>query len=618
MNIEQYFQREYNFLQTAGEEFAEKHQAIAGKLRLSERQRKDPFVERLMEAFAFLAGRIHERLDDEIPEFTGGLLEQLFPQMLKPFPSCAVLEAEPMSGAVSQPVTIPRKSEVQTPSGKYKVKYKVTSGPEEQTRTVEKTEPAEFVFRTTHDLTVRPMSLKDVRIENRKDGTSALVLRIHPDRNVTYENLSLDTLRLYIHGTESMRYTLLMFLAKHVREIGVKEIGGASSTEQRIEPFSVTIPGLTDIQDRGGSGEELLPYARQSFKGYRLLQEYFAFPERFFFVDIKGLDVYRASDEGHPFEITLGFDRKILLDFTPTIKNILLHCTPIVNLFDRPVEEVLVNQRMPEYYIVPDLTRRKSREIYSVNRVEGIGENRMNQYQYIPVTSYDILDTYDPEYEYKRFYSIVRREPRADMAETYIRLFGPSMEEEHFPKETLSMEATLSNGFLPSKYLEVDSITEPLNFPGGVKIKNITVPSEVLPYPDRKNFLWVLISHLSLSYQTLAQTDTLKSILSLYNWIPSYNNPNKKRIEGIIKVHTPVMKSIFRERGLIRGIEIKIEIDGKQFEHGEGDIYLFGTVLDRFLSEYVTMNSYVILRIIDMETRQEFLWEPKPGTVLPV
>jgi len=131
MDIKKYFEREYNFLQQEGERFAEKHQGIAGELRLSQRQRKDPFVERLMEGFAFLAGRIHERLDDDFPEITGGLLELLFPHLIRPFPSCAILEVRPVPHLLAKPVVVPKGSEVQTPTGKYQVKYKVAAGPQE-------------------------------------------------------------------------------------------------------------------------------------------------------------------------------------------------------------------------------------------------------------------------------------------------------------------------------------------------------------------------------------------------------------------------------------------------------------------------------------------------------
>jgi len=462
------------------------------------------------------------------------------------------------------------------------------------------------------------MRLKEVRVETMPNKNSALILQIQPERKVDFHSLHLDTLRIYLHGAESLKYTLLLFLLQHVSSLEIRELRDKNADFTQVDPFTISVPGLTDTDDSDSAKEELLPYARQSFKGFRLLQEYLAFPERFFFVDLKGLDKFPASDEGKAFEVAVVFNKKLATEYYPTVKNIYLHCTPIINLFDRPTEEVPVNQRMPEYYIIPDIDRRKSREIYAVKNVIGVGENHQEQFHYIPVTSYDILDTHDPEYDYKRFYSTVHRSISADMAETSIRLFGPSMEKGVFPKETLSLQATLSNGFLPSKYLEVGSITEPINFPGGIKVKNLTVPSEVIPHPERQNYLWAIISHLSLSYQTLADTENLKTILSLYNWIPSFNNPNKKRIEGIVKVHPPRMKNIFRQRGLLRGIEFKIEVDGKQFEHGEGDIYLFGWLLNRFLSEYVTINSFVILSMVNIETNQEYHWEPNLGKILPV
>ena len=125
MDEKKYFEREYNYLQIAGENFARKHQELGSMLRMSEKQRKDPMVERLFEAFSFLSGRIHERLDDDIPEFTSGMLELLFPHFLRPFPSTAILEVKPIPAAVTKPVLVERGSEVQTPPNKYKVKYRL-------------------------------------------------------------------------------------------------------------------------------------------------------------------------------------------------------------------------------------------------------------------------------------------------------------------------------------------------------------------------------------------------------------------------------------------------------------------------------------------------------------
>jgi type VI secretion system protein ImpG len=619
MNLKKYFEREYNFLQHEGERFAEKHQGLAGELRLTERQRKDPFVERLFEGFAFLAGRIHERLDDDFPEITGGLLEILFPHFLRAFPACAILEARPIPNLLAKPVLVKRGSEVQTPTGKHTVKYKVSAGPQEKDRTIEKTEPAEFVFRTTQDITVRPMQLKEVRVEDQPDLMSALILQIHPHRNVSYESLGLKRLTLYLHGPESLKYHLLLYLTRFVSGISMRERGDRPSEFREVQPVQIGISGLLDDEEDSREEYALIPYARQVFTGYRLLQEYFAFRERFFFVDVEGLDAFPASADGAPFEIKIRFSRRLSPECRPTGKNILLHCAPIINLFDRPTEEVIINQRMPEYYILPDGDRRKSREVYSVNRVRGVNESRQQIYRYLPVTSYDILDPEDPEYGYKRFYATLLKPGKGDMADAYIRLFGPSLEDDPFPKEILSIEeATLTNGFLPSKYLEAGAINQPVNFPGGVEATSLTAPSEVMPCPERQNFLWALLAHLTLGYTSLADTEVFQSVLSLYNWSQEHGHPNRKKIQAITKIHPPRARYFLRHQALIRGIEFKMDIDETQFENGEGDIELFGTVLSRFLSQYVTINSFVMLTMVEKGTNKQYTWQPKSGKILPV
>ncbi|MFH1197534.1 MAG: type VI secretion system baseplate subunit TssF [bacterium] len=618
MSTDKYFEREYNFLQTAGEEFAKKHPTLGSLLHLSERQRKDPFVERLLEGFAFLAGRIHERLDDEFPEIAGGLLEILFPHFLRPFPSCAILQAKHRPGAVTQPVQIKRGSEVQTPMGKYKVKYKVYAGPNEKARVTEKEEPAEFIFRTTQDLTVRPMKIEDVFVLDTKEGNSELVIRIQPDRNINYETLNLDNLQIYLHGQSTLKNNLLLYLTRYVSSISVREVIDKQSEFVSIGKYKIGIPELSTELNYNAEDFAILPYAKQTFSGFRLLQEYFSFPERFFFVNIEGLNQYKGSKESYPIEIKFEFNRKLNPERFPKKENILLHCAPIVNLFSRSTEEVILTQRMPEYYIIPDLSRRKCREIYSIDKVVGIGEDKIEHYKYTPITTHYIADTTDYESDYKRFFSLFRRPIKGDMAETYIRVFGTSMELDLFPKEILSLQSTLSNGFLPPAYLDVGTINQPLNFPTGIEVSNITLPSEVMECPDFQNFLWSIIAHLSVSYNSLADTETLKSILHLYNWAKSHNHPNKKKIEGISKVLPPVVKSVIKNQSLIRGIEFRIEIDPDKYESGEGEIHLLGMVLNRFLSQYVTLNSYVFLTITELGTNRQYKWEPIPGEILPV
>lgn len=617
MGIEKYFEREYNFLQTAGEEFAKKHPTLGSRLRMSERERKDPFVERLFEGFAFLAGRIQERLDDEFPEIAGGILEILFPNLLKPFPSCSILQLKHKPGAISKPIVVEKGSEIQTASAKYKVRYKVYAGVSDKSRLTEKEEPADFIFRTTQDVILRPMTLSDVTVEDSTKGNTILKLKIQPDRNVDYESLQMNNFQLYLQGAASIKFELLYFLTNFVSSVSVKELSDTKAAYTEIKDFKIEIPDLYS-EDYSARDNSILPYSKQTFSGYKLLQEYFSFPEKFFFIQINGLEQFKSSEQSGPFEIKIDFNRRIVKEKWATLKNIALHCTPIVNLFSRMTEEVIVNQRLPEYYIVPDIDRRKSREIYSVDKVSGISESKIEQYKYIPISSHDILDTSDPDYNYKRFFSVFRRTQVSDMSETFIRLFGPSMEEDDFPKETLSIQATLSNGFLPASYLEVGVIKEPINFPVGIEASNITIPTDVLEGPDKSNYLWSLIANLSVSYTSLSEVETLKNILNLYNWFKVHNHPNKKRIDGILKIDKPKIISKIKNRSIIRGIEFHITIDPNEFEHGAGDIYLFGLILNKFLSQYVTVNSFIQLRITESGTNKEYLWEPIIGKILPL
>jgi len=617
MGIEKYFEREYNFLQTAGEEFAKKHPTLGSRLRMSERERKDPFVERLFEGFAFLAGRIQERLDDEFPEIAGGILEILFPNLLKPFPSCSILQLKHKPGAISKPIVVEKGSEIQTASAKYKVRYKVYAGVSDKSRLTEKEEPADFIFRTTQDVILRPMTLSDVTVEDSTKGNTILKLKIQPDRNVDYESLQMNNFQLYLQGAASIKFELLYFLTNFVSSVSVKELSDTKAAYTEIKDFKIEIPDLYS-EDYSARDNSILPYSKQTFSGYKLLQEYFSFPEKFFFIQINGLEQFKSSEQSGLFEIKIDFNRRIVKEKWATLKNISLHCTPIVNLFSRMTEEVIVNQRLPEYYIVPDIDRRKSREIYSVDKVSGISESKIEQYKYIPISSHDILDTSDPDYNYKRFFSVFRRTQVSDMSETFIRLFGPSMEEDDFPKETLSIQATLSNGFLPASYLEVGVIKEPINFPVGIEASNITIPTDVLEGPDKSNYLWSLIANLSVSYTSLSEVETLKNILNLYNWFKVHNHPNKKRIDGILKIDKPKIISKIKNRSIIRGIEFHITIDPNEFEHGAGDIYLFGLILNKFLSQYVTVNSFIQLRITESGTNKEYLWEPIIGKILPL
>ena len=478
-----------------------------------------------------------------------------------------------------------------------------------------------------------PIEIERVRAKNDASGKTSLFIRFKLKKNVTYTSLGLNRLTLYLAGNLKNRYTLLHYLVDFTTSISVRELTsdseGSDSDFEPIQGARVDIPELTRELDEDEE-RYLLPYTRQSFTGYRLLQEYFAFPERFFFVEINGLDAFNASEDGHPFELKIKFSRALPPNFEPTTKDFDINCVPIINLFEGATEQVPVNQRKSEYPVIPRSDRLKSREMYAIKNVTGVLDKNRAQYHYFPVTSYDTLDVGDPVYASKRFYSVMSKFPGGDlMGETSIRLFGESIDGQQFPRETLSVQAIMSNGDLPGTKVKAKDISIPMEFPEGLAVENATVPTVRRACPSEKNFLWALISHLSVNFSTLTDIKILKTLLGLYNWPVQHqdNDNNRKKIQnGIIEIHEPKQVNIpidfpdeenegRMRRIYARGLELRFDIDKNQFEYGEGDVFLFCLVLTRFLSQYVTINSALVVKLVDKITKEEYSWEPTAGKI---
>src|ERR1700691_3201529 len=111
-----YYERELTFIRHMAQEFAKQYPASAGRLLLEPNRSGDPHVERMIESFALLAGRIHHKLDDEFPELTEALLGVLYPHYLAPVPSMSIVEfvLDPTRGPLPDGFHIKRGSRLQT------------------------------------------------------------------------------------------------------------------------------------------------------------------------------------------------------------------------------------------------------------------------------------------------------------------------------------------------------------------------------------------------------------------------------------------------------------------------------------------------------------------------
>ena len=259
--ILKYFDAEMRYLREAGKEFAEAFPDRAAHLNLDKPGARDPFVERLFEGFAFLMGRLREKIDDDLPELTEGLVSLLWPHYLRTIPSLAIVElAAPGTGQGQPPTRVPKGFEIHSrPIGPRQTRCRYT---------------------TTRDLDFRPLSIERLEVGYAPDGRAVLTLRFDTRANSDWNALALARLPLYLNADGPLASALHLALT------------------MQAQAFYVQWPGLEERAafeghfSAGGFAAQdcLWPKGDSAFSGYQLLLEYFTFPEKFMFVDLHGLD----------------------------------------------------------------------------------------------------------------------------------------------------------------------------------------------------------------------------------------------------------------------------------------------------------------------------------------
>ncbi|AOI72708.1 type VI secretion protein ImpG [Burkholderia ubonensis] len=594
--ILRYYEAEMRYLREAGREFAHAFPDRARELGLDRGGERDPHVERLLEGFAFLMGRLRHKLDDELPELTEGLVSMLWPHYLRMIPSLSILELTPDTGVLQKHETLSAGLEV-------------TSGPIATGIGEGAATHVECVYRTTQPIDLYPLTLTEAGAWAREDGRSVIRLRLAIQPQAQRERLRVPRLRLYLDADRPVALALHAALtgkplAMHVRVPGFPADRPGAPQE---------MPGLR-MEAAGFAGNERLwPKADNAFGGYQLLLEYFTFPEKFMFVDLLGLDI-QAIPASAPYvdvEIVLAKPWQDNMRFTA--ENVRLYCTPIINLFPVQADPVKVTQFETEYRVRAREQHGPLVDIYSVDAVRGIERGR--RFEYVPFAAFrhrgGMLRHAMPE---RYFHAHVRRAPSGRF-DTWVVLGGHAWETGHaLPQETLSLSVTGTNGMLPRKALREASITRMrAGFTNIASVRNLTAPTLPVYPPTADRFQWRVLSHLAPNYLSLLDAEILRGSLALYDWTDG--ELNRRRIEAIVDVrHRPLQKLV--KGGLMRGVEIAVTIDSSHFA-GDGDLELFGAMLNRFLGLYATVNLYTKLVIVSQPTGRRLEWPDTKGEGAP-
>jgi len=579
-----YYQEELTFLREMGREFAEAHPEAAHMLAAPG---ADPEVDRLLEGFAFLTGRIREKLDDELPELTHLLIGLLWPHFLRPLPSMSILRFEPKEHVLSESQTIRRGTQV-------------ASVPVDGVRTR---------FQTAYDVEIFPLSLRDARILTPAGRESGLELSFHPHQGVHPGSLGMERLRFFLHGQKNVAMALYFWLLRRLRGVTVRQ-GGRTRLSL----------GADAVQEVGFADDEvLLPYPLRSFQGYRFLQEYFALPEKYLFLDLTGLEGLAAALEEGPFEIRFEFDRLWDDALQVSRENLLLYCTPVINLFPHEADPLRVDHRMASYRVRPHGSDAAHYEIFSVDRVSGWDEATGRERSYRPFDSFDSSPGPAGGTGAGRgatfYHTSLRKAVVGRGTETYISFLDEEGRQALPATEVVSIELTCSNRTLPSELRPGDIRIPTDDTPEYVEFRNVSPVTPSIPPPLEGDLFWRLISHLSANYRSMADPGNLRQVLRVYDFPGLYDRKAARatelKLDGIAAVAAEADDYLY-EGSVIRGVRVLLELHEDRFA-SEGDMLLFGAVLREFYALYTSLNAFCRMEIRGTQKGESFSWPPRIG-----
>jgi type VI secretion system protein ImpG len=602
----EYYERELAHLRQLGGQFATKYPRVASRLLLEPDRCDDPHVERLLESFAFMAARVHLRIDDDFPEVTSALLGLVSPHYLRPIPSMTVVECQldPEQGKQTAGLKVPARTPIVT-------KRTVDGMP--------------CRFQTAYPVELWPFSVSECEWRQperlaepvRMPGAVGVVrMRLQCARDVTFQQFEIGKLAFHLTGETNVVHTLYELLCRNCVSVLVRnpqQRGGkvVAIPTERLRPLGFE------------EDEALLPYPRRSFDGYRLLQEYFTFSEKFLFFELSGLEAIAEAGCTEQAEILFCFsrfdrpERNQDLEHGVEARTMRLGCTPVINLFSHVAEPILVTHTKHEYQVIADVRHQDVTEVFSIDEVMASNTTRRESIPLEPLYSYRFQARRDAARAFwhgvRRMNPLGEREP-STMHLSLVDVDGVMADPD---AEVLTVRCSCSNFDLPSRLSfgaeDGDFMAE--DYPVVKQITALRRPTPSYDPPTAKGQLWRLVSQLSLNYLSLDEEGigALHEILRLHNFTDSSYLENQ--IGGITglssKPHFAIMQSIYGNLPA-RGMRVEVDFDERQFVGG--GVYLFANVLDRFLGSYASINSFCQLAARTNQ-RKEMLgeWPPRAG-----
>lgn len=569
------YQGELAFLRAMGKAYAEANPTSAGLL--AERG-GDPDVERLLEGCAFLAARVRERIEDSIPEMVHDLSELLLPHYLRSVPAATIVEFTPVPGALRARLRVPGGTEI-------------ASVPVEGTS---------CRFRTAADLDLLPVTVQDVGLDQAIGATPTLRVQIQGSPQALPAVLQPDGIRFFVQGELPFAATLLLWMARHLKDVEVKSAKGSV----RLPSGAVRVVGFDP-------SFSLLPWPRFAPPGYRPVQEIFALPQKFLFFEVRELQA-AASVADERIEFLFRAERPPELPARVSKDALHVNCIPAVNLFQTTADPVKFETLGEEHLLRAAELAPGHMEIYSVDAAVGVPEGPGERYPYHPFASF----SHGTLGKGARYYRLRRAlSPVNDGLDTWISLSRPIDAGVGAGPEVLSLDVTATNRSLPAQ-LKLGEVSQPTPAsPTLARFRNITQVTKPIRPPLGTELHWRLVSHLAASRAPLDGADALRELLELYNFQgladQQSGRANRLRIEGIREVSVTGARRVV-QGAPVRGSRASIVLDEGHFA-GIGDAWLFARALDELLGAQVPINSFSELQVKLAPSQREYNFAPRSG-----
>ncbi|PVV18116.1 MAG: type VI secretion system protein ImpG [gamma proteobacterium symbiont of Ctena orbiculata] len=611
-----YYNRELQFMREMGGEFAKAYPKIASRLSLDEFECADPYVERLLEGFSFLAARIQLKIDEEFPRFTQHLMERVFPHYLCPTPSMMVVQfqADMLEPSLGDGFLLPRHSTLRSRLGKgihtaciYRTAQDVTLWPIEI---------------QSVDYLPTPAAIKLAAIGRQESAKAAIRIRLNTTGEIPFNRLDLHRLPLFLTGGETGMRAFEAIAGHTLRIVGRDpESENFASTSH---PRPARIMGFDE-------NEALLPYGPRSFQGYRYLAEYYTLPERFMFLELLDLKPVVSACAGNALDLYILLDESDPgLEGSLSEVNFLLYCAPCINLFPKRADRIHLTDSDAEYHILPDRTRPMDYEVYEVTEIKGFGSNSEQSQTFYPFYASNDFITSDQPRAYYAIQRIPRllssKQQREGVRSGYIgnEVFVSIVDADEAPFKSdlrqlsvatlctnrdLSMHIPLGQG---ESSFTLESST-PVN-----SIRCIGAPSKPKPSTTKGAISWRLINHLSLNYLSLSGEDQEQSTAALKDFLQLYADTSdptmRKQVDGVVSIASKPVNRRLPSPGPIafgRGLEVTLTLDEAAFE-GSG-AFLFGAMMEQFFRKYTAINSFTETVVVTLQRGEIMRWPVRLG-----